>query len=85
MELRAVTARDATDSWAGYLYQSVLGFVVSLEKNFQLHESNQLINGYFVYEDVVDFSSYIKDVNGNITNSSTNQTKYKKGTIPSIY
>lgn len=85
MGLRAVTARDATDSWAGYLYQSVIGLVVTLEKILQLQESNQPINGHLIYEDVEDFSIYIKDVNGFVTSSSTHQAKYKKGTTPSIY
>ncbi len=85
MGLRAVTARDATDSWAGYLYQSVLGLVVTLEKILQLQESSQPINGHFVYEDVEDFSIYCKDANGAVTFSSTHQAKYKKGAVPSIY
>lgn len=85
MGSRAASARDATDSWAGYIYQSVLGLVVTLEKMLHLLESAQAINGYFVYEDVEDFSIYIKDTNGTIISSSTYQAKYKKGEIPSIY
>lgn len=85
MGLRAVTVRDATDSWAGYLYQSALGLVVTLEKILQLQESGQAINGHFVYEDVEDFSIYVKDANEAIVSSSTYQAKYKKGTNPSIY
>lgn len=45
MGLRATVPRDATDSWAGYLYQSVLGLVVVLEKILGLHDSNQAVNG----------------------------------------
>lgn len=85
MGFRAVTARDATDSWAGYLYQSVLGLVVTLEKILQLQESNQPISGHFVYEDVEDFSIYCKDANGTVTSSSTYQAKYKHGATPSSY
>lgn len=77
--------RDATDSWAGYLYQSVLGLIVALEKILELHDTNQPIEGHFTYEDVEDFSIYIKDSTGNVTASSTYQAKYKKGEARGIY
>lgn len=77
--------RDATDSWAGYLYQSILGLIVTLEKILELQEANLPIDGYFTYEDVEDFSLYIKDASGNVTASSTYQAKYKKGETPGIY
>lgn len=85
MGLRTAAARDATDSWAGYLYQSVLGLIVTLEKILKLQEEDQLVDGHFVYEDIEDFSIYIKDVNGTVIHSSTYQAKYKKGTTPSTY
>jgi len=85
MGLRATVPRDATDSWAGYLYQSVLGLVVVLEKILGLHDSNQAVNGHFVYEDVEDFSIYIKDATGNVVESSTHQAKYNKSQTPSDY
>ena len=78
-------ARDATDSWAGYLYQSVLGLVVTLENILKLQDEGVHVDGHFVYEKEEDFSIFIKDVNGVIIRSSTYQAKYKQGTTPSTY
>jgi hypothetical protein len=77
--------RDATESWSGYLYQSIIGLIVFVEKVIELQSYNTEIIGELVYEDYEDFSIYLKDENETNIKSQTYQVKFKKSKKPSDY
>ncbi|MCB9062326.1 MAG: hypothetical protein H6622_12470 [Halobacteriovoraceae bacterium] len=77
--------RDATDSWSGYLYQSIIGLIVAMENIVDSQSQNLTVQGELVYEDFEDFSIYLKDESNQPLSSRTYQVKFKKSTTPSDY
>jgi len=77
--------RDATDSWSGYLYQSIIGLIVVMENIIEYKKQDKTIQGNLVYEDFEDFSIYLKNENNEHLSSRTYQVKFKKSTTPSDY
>lgn len=70
--------RDATDSWSGYLYQSIIGLIVAMENIVDSQSQNLTVQGELVYEDFEDFSIYLKDESNQPLSSRTYQVKFKK-------
>lgn len=77
--------RDATASWSGYLYQSIIGLIVVMENVLEYQSRNEHIIGDLVYEDFEDFSIYLRDQEQQTLSSKTFQVKFKKSTTPSDY
>ena len=77
--------RDATASWSGYLYQSIIGLIVVMENILDYQSRNESIMGDLVYEDFEDFSIYLKDQDQQILSAKTFQVKFMKSTTPSDY
>lgn len=81
--MRDFMKRDATASWSGYLYQSILGLIVALET--VLHSDDQNCIGTLVYEDMEDFSIQLFDENSDLVVHQTHQAKYKNSETRSDY
>ncbi|WP_413612425.1 ABC-three component system protein [Bdellovibrio sp. HCB-110] len=77
--------RDATSSWSGYIYQSVVGLVTALEMLVSVESDNADFGIVLIYEQHEDFSLRLSDGVGNTFLHQTHQVKYRKSTTRSDY
>lgn len=76
--------RDATNSWSGYIYQSVIGLIVALESFDLICREESVFKLNLVFEDHEDFSIYLYSEAVCLL-SQTHQVKYLKSKERSEY
>ncbi len=78
--------RDATSSWSGYIYQSIVGLIVACEMISNLEDEGARDHHIILtYEQSEDFSLSVLDNNNDLILTCNHQAKYRKSDTRSDY
>lgn len=82
----SITNRDATASWSGYIYQSILGLIVSIEIiNSKLEKNESIDKLHLIFEKLEDFSIREEISQNEWQTVEAHQVKNLKSTTRSDY